>query len=761
MDSVMYVVRPLAEVRASIAAAVVHDDAASAAIGAVHLRPRQLAAAQRLAKIISERGGAMLAEPVGTGKTYTALAVASRYEHVLIAAPAALRAMWLASLERTGVRAEVTTHEALSRGAGVHFNPGFIIVDEAHRLRNPATRRYAALAEIARRAHVLLVTATPLQNRRDDLAAQLALFAGRGAWSMTDEELASYIVRGAPRDDDDLPSVSGPHRLVMATNDDCFDGILALPPPVPPRGESIAAQLLAYSLIHQWSSSRAALVAALRRRRSRGLALLAALEAGRHPTRDELAAWTHLGDAMQLAFPEMVVAAPPHPHRPNDAAIEIDDLDALAIAVDRHNAGIEALLAQCGTSPDPDSERAAVLRGLIAAHPGERIIAFCQYAETVNVLHRQMRGLPRIAALTAAGGRIASGRISRDQILRQFAPPTVIAQSVRDVERIDLLLTTDLLSEGLDLQQASVVVHLDLPWNPARLDQRVGRARRLESAHGVVTVYALAPPTPAERLLRIEERLRGKLRLAGRTVGISGHIIPGFSAVADAPPAVAEQRGAIDAALRAWATDGAPRAYAGAKSDRPPIIAAVRATAAGYLALVHGEFGALVIADTGGGIQTVDRSPATLLAAINAASGSDARVDPSRAAAIIPAIERWLLARGGESIVDLERAAATRPRRATLLRVSQAVARAPRHRRAEVSVLATAARLAATAPLAEGAERILDVLAHAPMPDEAWLRSVAAFGELNVRPSAARRSSETEPARVIAVILFQPPDVAP
>ena len=48
-----------------------------------------------------------------------------------------------------------------------------------------------------------------------------------------------------------------------------------------------------------------------------------------------------------------------------------------------------------------------------------------------------------------------------------------------------LLLTTDLASEGVNLQDASVVVHLDLPWTAARLEQRVGRVARLASAHDV------------------------------------------------------------------------------------------------------------------------------------------------------------------------------------------------------------------------------------------------------------------------------------
>src|SRR4029079_3469477 len=141
-------------------------------------------------------------------------------------------------------------------------------------------------------------------------------------------------------------------------------------------------------------------------------------------------------------------------------------------------------------------------------------IAFCQYAETVAVLRSQMLRDPGVATLTASGARVAGGRITCEHALAQFSPhPTT---RVRDAERIELLITTDLLSEGLNLQEASVIVHLDLPWNPARLDQRVGRALRLGSTHPAVTVYAIAPPTSAERLLRIESRLKEKLRIAQR-----------------------------------------------------------------------------------------------------------------------------------------------------------------------------------------------------------------------------------------------------
>ena len=95
--------------------------------------------------MIERNGGAMLAEPVGVGKTYTALAAAVRLgaTRVVVAAPASLREMWTAAMRECELEAVLLTHEALSRGAAPAVEPDLVIVDESHRLRNPATRRYA------------------------------------------------------------------------------------------------------------------------------------------------------------------------------------------------------------------------------------------------------------------------------------------------------------------------------------------------------------------------------------------------------------------------------------------------------------------------------------------------------------------------------------------------------------------------------------------------------------------------------------------
>lgn len=715
-------------------------------LGEVILRPHQRIAAARLSSLITRDGGALLAEPVGVGKTYTALAVAAHATlPICIVAPAALRRMWQESLDRCGLMASIVTHEQLSRGpridprsSNLDRRATFTIVDEAHRMKSPAARRYASVADVCRQGPVLLMTATPVHNARADLAAQLALFLGRAAWAMNDDDLATHVVRGTSDTVGDLPMLDGPHRVALTTHDDCLDELISLPPPVPARDETLVAALSTYGLVHQWTSSRGALLAALERRRARAIALENAVAAGRRPSRMELAAWTHVGDAVQLAFPELVAA---------EAVITDADDATLLAALGRHRAGIEALLHRLRASSDPDLERAAVLRRIRASHSGERTIAFCHYEETVNALWMRLSRDPGVAALTARGARIAGGRLSRDAVVEQFAPRPEGARALHAAERIDLLITTDLLSEGLNLQEASVVVHLDLPWNPARLDQRVGRVQRLGSRHPRVHVYTVMPPATAEKLLHIEARLRDKLKLARQTVGVAGRILPSVAGAAVEQQGLAEQTSEIQRMLRGWLRHADPRPAAAA-----PFVAAVHSEVTGFLALVRRAGVARLIASFGDDIES---AAAVILRAVKLANGREAAADGRRATAALARIEQWQATERGAVTIDFHAASVGRARRAALARVSQALARAPRYRRALLAPLAEAAREAAMSPLGEGAERILETLVSAELPDEAWLRSIAAFGQLNARHSPGNHGRD-EPDRVCVLILFQP-----
>ncbi len=297
-------------------------------VGAVTLRPHQSDALQQITELIETQGGAVLADAVGMGKTYVALAVASRVPNTLVVCPAVLSDVWRRSARDTGVTIDSVSMERLSRdhdaGSRDHSRPSLVIVDEAHHFRNPHTRRYHALARLTASARVLLLTATPVHNRVEDLASLLSLFLGAAAWTMTDDQRSRYVVRrdhnvaristGTSSDATAhaphaahlaIPPVVGPHVLHVDDDDQTLNTIVALPAPVPPRDGEVSAALTTMSLVRQWASSAGALRAALRRRLERAAALEASLERGAYPSYRDLRDWCVGEGTIQLALPEL------------------------------------------------------------------------------------------------------------------------------------------------------------------------------------------------------------------------------------------------------------------------------------------------------------------------------------------------------------------------------------------------------------------------------------------------------------------------
>src|SRR5947199_3405771 len=154
------------------------------------LAEHQREAAARAREILARHGGVILADDVGVGKSFVAAAVAGDFEEVELIVPASLVAQWRETVEMFGyagtwargcevfdheptrprTRVSITTHDTIKP-----TNAELVIVDEAHAFRNPATRRYDALARHTIAAKLMLVTATPVCNSARDLEALLGL----------------------------------------------------------------------------------------------------------------------------------------------------------------------------------------------------------------------------------------------------------------------------------------------------------------------------------------------------------------------------------------------------------------------------------------------------------------------------------------------------------------------------------------------------------------------------------------------------------
>lgn len=500
-------------VRQLMARAVLDAPPVPEAMGAVRLAPHQVDAAARILALLDDHGGAVLADATGLGKTYVAIAVARTLSRVLIVAPAALRGMWRDSLGRADVPAVFASYEALSRGrSGALARPSLIILDEAHHARNPASRRYASLADLAWGARVLLLTATPIHNRARDLRALVALFIGSRANQMDEDELRALIVRREPAGiggGQALPAIEIPRWLQVPRDPETLRHITALPPAVPAADGTTAHALLLLGLIRAWTSSEAALRETLRRRLRRAVALDSALESGRLPDRRELRAWTVVDDAVQLGFPDLLVT-------PSDHRV---DISRARLTIAEHVEGVRAILRSLeGNGGRTDSARIGQLRWLRERHHPVPLVAFTQFSDTAQAMFRGCAPEGGLALVTGRGARVASGRVTVDEIVQGFDLDDRLR---RPTMPLNLLIATDVLSEGLSLRRAGVLVHLDLPWTMARLEQRVGRLRRTGSRHAEIAVYAIGPPVVARELLPVLRALQRKARLSAGVTGVT------------------------------------------------------------------------------------------------------------------------------------------------------------------------------------------------------------------------------------------------
>jgi superfamily II DNA or RNA helicase len=463
----------------------------------VWLRSDQRLSFRRAMAAVERHGGALLADGVGTGKTWIGLAVARALEpgkpiHVI--APAALIAQWHTAAARAGLPIISHSHETLSRGRAPSRASGPLLIDESHRFRSPGTARYATLAPWCVGRRGLLLSATPVVNRLEDLASQLLLlirddalaWAGTGSIRRALERrtqaapatLAELVVTGEDRTGE-LPA----RREITLRPEPAagLSGVLAALGTLRLSSDPPTAGLLRVVLLRALASSPAALAESLRRYRKLLQHAADAAGSGRMLGREAIRRFVG-ADADQLVLWPVVAAE----SGPVDLALE--DRDRLL--------AVEAAALALAEAEDP---KLKVLAGLLAAR--KPALVFTGAVATVGYLRDRIE-LRRVAWLTGSRSGLDRCGVPREQVLDWFRKRTLPTDPV--LARPELLIATDVAAEGLDLPLIRQVIHYDLPWTAVRLEQRSGRAIRLGSTHSHVVVARLSPPANLEALLRQE-----------------------------------------------------------------------------------------------------------------------------------------------------------------------------------------------------------------------------------------------------------------
>jgi SNF2 family DNA or RNA helicase len=452
----------------------------------------------------------LLADEVGLGKTIQAGLIASELrargavDRILVLAPAGLREQWSHELnERFGLDTPSVDARSLRRLAAelpIGINPwstlagaiasvdyvkrpevlpaaascrwDLIIVDEAHGVCGDSDRQHAVHRLAATAAYVLLLTATPHSGDRRSFAALRAL----GAVTPTDD----LLVFRRSRQSVGMAASRRIHIVrVRLSSDERRMHTLLQRYTQAVRADSLDRERepwLALSVLHKRAFSSAwSLAQSVDRRR------LALATHGEANSEEQLS--LPIGDPSgELVQADEAPSWPPE----------------LGLADTGREQRMLTQIANAARQASLHETKLAAIRRLLR-RANEPAIVFTEYRDT----------LIQIARVIGRPALVLHGGLSRDEratVLSRFA-----------AGEMPLLLATDAAAEGLNLQSASrLVVNLELPWNPMRLEQRIGRVDRIGQTRRVHAFHFVASGTGE---VRIFERLRERIALAKSEVG--------------------------------------------------------------------------------------------------------------------------------------------------------------------------------------------------------------------------------------------------
>lgn len=172
------------------------------------------------------------------------------------------------------------------------------------------------------------------------------------------------------------------------------------------------------------------------------------------------------------------------------------------------------MIALCGVwQPDADPKLNELEALLDGSHGADKVIVFTQFSDTAHYVYKQLkrRGMRQIACATG-------GSTNPTDIVEHFSPKSN-DKDYSSEEQYRMLIATDVLSEGQNLQDAHVIVNFDLPWAIIRLIQRAGRVDRIGQAANEIYCYSFFPADGVEEIISLRSRLNARINENAQIVG--------------------------------------------------------------------------------------------------------------------------------------------------------------------------------------------------------------------------------------------------
>ncbi len=587
----------------------------------------QREAVKTLARRIENRGGTMLGDVVGLGKTLTAVAVSilMRDEFgysTLVVCPKNLESMWTEHMDAYQVHSKIVPYSMAAKELPNLGKYKFVIIDESHTMRNNERKDYIKLREYIREfdCRVLLLTATPYNLGFSDVANQLGLWIdpdedlglqptvalgkNAAAFNKLDGKISTLAAFRISEEPDDWKRLMSEHlvrrtrtfikgkaknagqfdeRGVYLTfsngekfyfpkriprplqhtfskddpafamsSDVTFDAIDSLRLPRYDLARHVAENVIhtpdETKILEDWKRSRGQVAGFVRtnfykRLSSCGHSFILSMQ--RHKARNELFLYalntnqlvptgtileamfrqsdsdadydTELG-GYQTTMDQYESLVASDPDSINWMRPEIFTPDFRA-TLEMDTANIQKLLDSFGQwKASADSKLQALTELVTSKHKHEKVLVFTEYADTANYLTEELRkaGVQDVEVATGNSG-------DPTKIARRFSPQSnqLVGGDARQVEVEDpvrVLIATDVLSEGQNLQDAHIVVNYDLPWAIIKLIQRAGRVDRIGQKSERVIIYSLFHDS-VENILDLRKRLAKRLSHAAKAFG--------------------------------------------------------------------------------------------------------------------------------------------------------------------------------------------------------------------------------------------------
>ena len=544
----------------------------------------QKEAAINATRILKEYGGVFIADVVGLGKTFTVSLLLKQNNvrgRVLVIAPPTLvdeknPASWKNVLSDFAIAAKCVSYGKIKSAVKQSAKYDYIVIDEAHRVRNDDTQTYEKVAELCKDRKVILVSATPLNNRPKDILNLIKLFQRPRKSSIpslpnlerfftdlekklkkldrgkdydryiritkenaaeirarvlkyitvrrTRKEIETYYKEDMKKEHLNFPVINDPMPIFYELNEQeskvFEDTIKIIAQKIKYARYTPTSYLIDPSDTFLPETSQRNLVSFMK------TMLIKRLESSFHAFRRSLDRFISYNQHFLKGMEKGYVYFSKKKSEVLFAAIDNDDeetINKLLISGDVKDSPVELFSNHLKRDVESDLETLMKLRSMwegISRDPKmeklkallkdssklkKKVIIFTESKETSDYIVGELKKGYKDQILQFTG---ASEKAVRQKVIDNFDANVKAPQNEYRV-----LVSTEVLSEGVNMHRSNTIINYDIPWNPTRLMQRAGRVNRIDTKFKDINIFNFFPSDEGNDEIKLEEAAKIKIAL--------------------------------------------------------------------------------------------------------------------------------------------------------------------------------------------------------------------------------------------------------